>query len=239
VACQVDEPGLVVVNWLDNGECFCGSDYYSHFLDGAASGLFKTDYSLCPAGTSSSSSSATPTTTTTATATPSSPACCSNGVFTDDIAKACNLTPNYGDGQCYGQYEINCKGGYTFEIDTTNLELSPVELNLGDCLQFCVSFGNPFGDDWTALNLINNNDFTGPYWQCDCLSAYSGFQNYQTPGQQAVIMSMTFCPTGPPQVIEFPCCEPYTGDFTQACVDPSSPDYGDRKCLPGSYEVSS
>jgi hypothetical protein len=91
---------------VHDGECDCivgpnnfGPYHYS---------ILQVDYSICPSpsGTSSSTSSST-TTTPTATSTPT--ACCPHGAFQDELHNACSDSrPSYGDGFCYGQYQINC-----------------------------------------------------------------------------------------------------------------------------------
>jgi hypothetical protein len=211
---------------------------------------------VCSTPASPNSLSATPTSSSTSTstyATATATACCSNGVFTGDLAEACSEEhPLYGDGQCYGQYQINCRGGYLKTPVITNSEETPPifedgtvyspAANLSECLYFCLSFGTSF----TSVNWIPPSAFNSQYLPttCQCLSEPSDFRILALPGQRGLYVSLDFCPTGPPTPPP-PCCEPYLGNLDHLCAyanapseDPDPNGTGNGKCLPGGYRVS-
>jgi hypothetical protein len=235
VACQAQLSPLVGVSWRQDGECYCDSDLYSFFAVATSNAMVETDYDLCPTSTSSSSSSVSATTS----PTPTSTACCPNGVFTGDISEACVLTPGYGDGQCFGQYQINCFDAYLTEENTTNEFVALDPITWDQCLQFCLASGN-VGGPWQGFDVLTT--FVPGYtvWECTCLVGPSDYQYLMAPGQPSYGISGIECPTGPP-TISFPCCEPFTGDLTDACVDPNIPNYGDGQCIgnTNTYQVSS
>jgi hypothetical protein len=198
--------------------------------------MAETDYDLCPSSTTSSSSSASATTS--PTSTPTSTACCPNGVFTGDISEACVLTPGYGDGQCFGQYQINCFDAYLSEQTVTNELGASDPITWDQCLQFCLESGDLGGlsEGFSVLTL----DFSGTtFWECICLVNPSQYTYLKPPGQPSLGISGIECPVGPP-TISFPCCEPFNGNLTDACMDPNIPNYGHGQCIGGdnTYQVS-
>jgi hypothetical protein len=46
--------------------------------------------------------------------------CCPNGTYTGDLIDACLLTPSYGYGKCYGNYQINGDTYYAADDAVSN-----------------------------------------------------------------------------------------------------------------------
>jgi hypothetical protein len=94
--------------------------------------FFAVEYVAAASPSTSSSSAST-------SSTPYPSSCCPNGLYTDpNISLAGNSPdiPNYGDGQCYQDYQIQCRAYYAGGAAS----LSPVEDNLLDCLNLCTTF---------------------------------------------------------------------------------------------------
>jgi hypothetical protein len=175
--------------------------------------------------------------------------CCPNGIFTDDLANACQPgNPLYGDGQCYGQYQINCQFGYNSYFSAPEMFLAvgtvrtyPYDTyNLETCLNFCRGYGGQFMSATLNIKpyLGENND--PPGWQIGCgcraeeaeifITGFTEISDYR---------SLIYCPTGPPAP-PLACCEQYNDDLSKLCKGTDSdPDqsYGNDKCLPGGFKV--
>jgi hypothetical protein len=217
-----------------------------------AVGLCQAD-SLSSASTTSIISSTTTTlvpTLPTATLLPSN--CCPNGTFTGLLSQAC-VSPHrlYGDGQCYGEYQINCRGidpKYSTVVAYDYLSTSysgpefpepdpgPYGYPMNGCLDFCRGTNKPFlaamvGEDYGFVS----GGISYYFFNCYCASIGPP-RNLFDYG----ISSLSYCPTG----VETPppsCCEPYTDNLSKICTatpeNPRYSNYGNRKCLPGGYQV--
>jgi hypothetical protein len=217
--CTINNPGFLSLQmqsvlFIDNVVfCVCFADEGPFIADNNNYGA-----QYCPQ-VPSTTTAATPT------ATPSS--CCSNGIFTDDLENACNLIdPSYGDGQCYGHFEIHCDGVYLEYTTQPNSAQYSGAYTIADCFEYC----RDYGGDSTAVDWIRHNDEIPQLLFCYCLTGQSEFVALADPNEYSPGISMSYCSTGP-STNPLPCCEPFTGDQTQLCLNPLSSDYGDGKCV--------
>jgi hypothetical protein len=152
--------------------------------------------------------------------------CCPNGVYTDDPKLICSK-PNtyaYGDGQCYGQYEIDC---FTSPDSPTYIGFNddlPDDASIVDCFNFCREFEPSF-------TTVSFTPFGYAPPNCDCII------NAGTLDFDITTSTLNYCGSGPPPP-PLPCCQPFLGDETKICMDPTdSLNYGDRQCLPNKWMV--
>jgi hypothetical protein len=154
--------------------------------------------------------------------------CCPNGIYIDDPELICNNPAvfAYGEGQCYGQFQINC---YTFPNSRDSFVFDytlPHDSSIADCYGFCHEFAPSFTD------VIFIPFATGPP-NCECAIDQVGLNG------DLGAHTLTYCGLGPPAPSP-PCCERFTGDESKICVDPTDAvNYGDGKCLANNFEVSS
>jgi hypothetical protein len=148
--------------------------------------------------------------------------CCPNGVYNDDIAKACANGGTYGDGMCWNDMQINCAEFLTVGVETNIQYTSPGDPNLGDCFSFCQTYGGIFD----AVNLEKGAQAN----QCTCLA---GFGTPAPSGGSQV--SLSYCATSGP-FAQPPCCKQYDPclSLDQACVG-NQPGHG--LCLENGYQI--
>jgi hypothetical protein len=151
--------------------------------------------------------------------------CCPQGEFTGSLGSACNSTSvaNFGDGQCYNDWQISCTGNYPNGAVLAAANQSTISLDT--CNRFCTANAPGF----TSLNVIISQrlgfDLNVLPYQCQCMKLASNFQ--ESPPDSYYGASLASCP------LPNACCEPYTGDLNSACTNSSSPTYGNGKCYKG------
>ncbi len=101
--------------------------------------------------------------------------CCLNGVYTDDPQLICKNPeiPNYGDLQCYGEYQIECTGYFAGDPPTSS-NASLGTQSIASCLQFCREYAPGFSHA-SVLNANYLNPSQG-YSECTCIPPGS-FEN--------------------------------------------------------------
>jgi hypothetical protein len=146
-------------------------------------------------------------------------ACCPNGVYTGNIANACS-TGKPGDGMCWNNFQIQCNQTYAFVGFNNQQTTQPPDANVGDCYNFCQTYGGSYTTVNLAIGLVNN--------VCTCLSSTLSLTLDVGLGT-----SLVYCPTSGP-IPTPPCCTPYAGTLNTACTG-SQP--GNGLCLTGGYQI--
>jgi hypothetical protein len=150
--------------------------------------------------------------------------CCPNGTYPDDLHLACHGENNtnfaLGDGQCYQSggvnWQIQCTETFN-SADIINSSGLPTR-GTGEIWYYdtCFSFCEANAPGFTSINIQ-----TGESSDCQCLRLASNTIGYKFDTVSA--SSMIQCP------LNDQCCEPYTGDVTNACTQDAANAQG--KCV--------